>query len=520
MGKKMKILSLVTACTIVASLFAGCSGKKQGETGEGTQTTQATQTDKPLELTWTNYYAPAENSPVQQYLEKKYNVKIKILGIDRSQYEQILNLKIASGEKPDICVNVPNWTNLVESGLFASFTKDELKKYLPNYLGDIEKIDSGLWNGCFYKGKYWGVPGFYYDGATGFLPAYNGDMLKAAGFSEAPKTLDELEKFFVKVHEANKSTYGISGMVKGNWAMSFMSIFGAYQVIPNFWNTDKNGKVVYGMTTENARQAFKLLNKWYKMGLIDPEYITEDGTINRQKFASGRVAMLDTGMYYHLTLPSGNIAADFKAKNPNTEIVVGKPLAGPNGAGVSMAWGGPTLPTLINSRFQNDENLKKKLFAMIDGIASDEETWLEVTYGEKGVHYDMVNGLPVPKAEYAVGQNRSEKVGAGGFFTGWTGAKMWDKYGRSPAETENKKKFCTGVPLIVNEAGTMALETAKQYPDIVQSNIQKEYFVKFISGEVDLDKGFDAFVEKFNSSGGKQMGDEVNKLYAERKNAK
>ena len=177
-----------------------------------------------------------------------------------------------------------------DQGVIASLYQDEIKKTMPNYIKALESVDAGAWGVGNYKGKNWGIPKVWPNGNSGFIPGYNEAWLKKIGYNEPPKTLAELEDVLTKFvnndpdGNGKKDTYGMSGRGKLPIQM-FTSVFSAYGVSPYQFKLDANGKVVYGGITEETRSALKLLNKWYKGGLIDPEFITTDNNQLNEKFA-------------------------------------------------------------------------------------------------------------------------------------------------------------------------------------------------------------------------------------------
>lgn len=50
-------------------------------------------------------------------------------------------------------------------------------------------------------------------------------------------------------------------------------VYGAFGFLPDRW-TEKDGKLVYGAVQPEIKEALTLLNKRYKDGVIDPEFIT------------------------------------------------------------------------------------------------------------------------------------------------------------------------------------------------------------------------------------------------------
>ena len=104
--------------------------------------------------------------------------------------------------------------------MIASISVDEIKKYMPTYVKEVEEIDPHAWDVGMIDGKNYGVPRIWLNGAYGFIPTYNGEWLKAIGYDEPPTTLEQLEDVLTKFRNndpdgnGKKDTYGMSGRGK------------------------------------------------------------------------------------------------------------------------------------------------------------------------------------------------------------------------------------------------------------------------------------------------------------------
>ena len=529
--KKLKRIMVLSIVLLVAmNMLTGCgktgssnSSSSNVSTNETTSASMAAQ-EAPIEITWCSFYPPNDdNSPVQQFLEKKFNVKIVNVRIDRSNWQEQFNLKIASGIRPDI-MHMENATDLatfVKQGIVAELSADEMRQCMPQYIKSMETANPQIWMATKVDGKVYGVPTGWLEGSTGFLPAYNGAWLQKLGYSEPPKTLDELEQYFIKCRNddpdgnGKKDTYGMSARGKDAFYMGFNSIFSAFGIVTSFWIPDANGKLSYGMTIDGAKPAFKLLNKWYKEKLIDPEFITEDGAQSDQKFANGRVGYIDQD-YWYAVVENGEYYKPFKEKNPNAEIVVGKPLVAPgNSEGACMSWGLSGCQIALGIKAQTDEKLRKKIYEILEAEATDDETYLTTAFGIEGTSYDMVNGIPAPKPGYEDSEKRGASIGASQYFAlMYNMSFMMQKYDRSPQQLELKKKYTDGLKTIVSY-DTFPVPGASKYPDISSwdGKIPEEFALKFITGELDVDKDWNKWIDAFNKAGGTEWAAEVNKIY-------
>lgn len=515
-----KMLGMTSIVLSMSLLAAGCGEGKSAE-----QTSAASnkpgQAEKPIEITWANNYnAPeADDNYVQKQLEQKFNVKIKNVKFERTTWKDKFGVLLASGQVPDIFPIDANETDMAtwaDQGVIAGISPDEIKKNMPNYIKSLESVDAGAWGVGNYKGKNWGIPKVWPDGESGFIPGYNDAWLKKIGYNEPPKTLAELEDVLTKFANndpdgnGKKDTYGMSGRGKLPIQM-FTSVFSAYGVSPYQFKLGADGKVVYGGLTEETRSALKLLNKWYKGGLIDPEFITTDNNQLNEKFANQKIGMADNMKWGNFDKNSGFITKPGSDKGQT--VVAGKPVVGPAGKSYGFAYGGRQAPVLLGAQLEKDEAKRTKIEQILDAVATNPDMWLLTVYGQKDVNYDMNGDLVVPKT---TPEAAAIKAGAGSFYNPLNAAvTSMAKYNTSKEVLDLKAKVNVGYEPMKDILGPAVLTTKSKYGANLQT-LQDAYVIKSVTGEADTDKAFDDFKAQWLKAGGQEMTDEVNKVYAER----
>jgi putative aldouronate transport system substrate-binding protein len=189
---------MIAVCVMlsISVLVSGCS-KESGNRSNDAATRTKPSTEQPgdadqpeaheargrtIEITIANTFDPpkADGNYVQQYLEKKFNVTIKNIKFERNAWREQLNALLASGVIPDIFPGDAVDSDMVEwakQGVIGSVSEEEIRQYMPGYVADFESVAPNAWIVGRYDGENWGVPRVWGNGATGFLPAYNGDWL-------------------------------------------------------------------------------------------------------------------------------------------------------------------------------------------------------------------------------------------------------------------------------------------------------------------------------------------------------
>ncbi|WP_373266443.1 extracellular solute-binding protein [Hungatella hathewayi] len=115
------------------------------------------------------------------------------------------------------------------------------------------------------------------------------DVLKEAGITEMPKTVEEFYDQLVTLKEKNGEP-GLILDVRFDTGMVPM-LFAAFGPLHNLnMDNDGTGKVVYSRVTEQMKHYYEFLNKLYKENLMNREWLTLDNTALDQLAKAGKVA--------------------------------------------------------------------------------------------------------------------------------------------------------------------------------------------------------------------------------------
>lgn len=532
--RKSGLIIAIGLAMLVAVMLSACSGGGNENNGEKQPSSSAPSSsaapsesaqteevaEEPIKITWTGRYPPNnDDNLVQNYLEKKFNVEIVNIPLDPVNWKDQLNVKIASGEIPDVFTGdawIDSMVQWADQGILAPIAEAEIRQYMPNYSAAMDQLDPGIWTAGVYKGQNYGIPKVWLEGQTAFLPAYNGNWLKAIGYDAPPTTLEELEDVLTKFTKndpdgnGKADTYGMSTSSKDGGSQKFNVVFGAFGFNPDQWMVGTDGKLVFGTVSEQARQAFKLLNKWYKDGVIDPEFATDDWNRMNANFLDGRTGMVDSGLWYNLH-ESGNLGIG--AKEKGFPLAIGKTFTGPDGNGGGLAFSVRQAPQMFGIQVASDEKKRIKLLQMMEAMATDKEVYMMTAYGEEGKDYDLVDGVPVSRE--ADLPTRSANTGSGIWFNHFqtTTPAMYELV-TAKEKVEFRKQVNEGVKPIWDPLNPIPLAANTTYGATL-NQLEDEYFFKFILGQIDLDRGFDDFVAAWYKAGGQVLTDEANKIYAE-----
>jgi multiple sugar transport system substrate-binding protein len=129
----------------------------------------------------------------------KFQVAYRAIALESQEYFDRLKTEFqAGGRETDVIVgNVPWTAEFAENGwivdVSSRFPEDEQSKFVN---GQIQSLT--------YQGKIWGVPWL----ADAGLLFYRRDLLEHSGFSEPPKTWEELKEMAKKVVQDSGTRYG------------------------------------------------------------------------------------------------------------------------------------------------------------------------------------------------------------------------------------------------------------------------------------------------------------------------
>lgn len=206
------------------------------------------------------------------------------IGSEQDQF----NLMIASGNYPDIIVwvmkNTPmKMTGLLEEGIIID-ADPYIREYATNYMAmvqadpDMNKQTLSVDN--TYVGMYKLEPVAVRNGFRGII--FRKDVLDEIG-STAPVTIGDWYALLNAVKEQKPDMAPFTA-VKSSRFGEFMP---AYGINDGFGRSIETGNVEYGYAQPAYLDFLTEMNKWYSEGLIDADYLTQDGKIMNAKMIDG-----------------------------------------------------------------------------------------------------------------------------------------------------------------------------------------------------------------------------------------
>ncbi|WP_167858962.1 extracellular solute-binding protein [Paenibacillus cymbidii] len=452
-----------------------------------------------------NYYAPksfTQSLPVWDEIEKRTGVRIKWDVTPQAQYAQVMKVRLAAAKDlPDIfTIPEPNPIRLANEGLIIPLD-DLIAKYAPNIrklLADFPELRRAMQSA---DGKIYAlsnvVTGIAENEPYGLMVRQ--DWLKKLNLQE-PRTLDDwynvLKAFKEKDPNGNgkpdeiplSPQNGIGGVG------IFGSALGLHLLYSEGYYPDANGKVQYQWMDEKAHQLIVWLNKLYKDGLINPQFMRPDAEGFAKINARNLVGTTD---YFFGNQPTFNAALkEAGVADPDWQSTL--PPAGDGQKGFYEMVG----PTSGWYGISKDSKNPEVAIKWLDYIYASEEGNRLVALGIEGKSYSIVNGQP-EFTEWAL-KNPDGLTFANALRSlGAIPPTLWARTGSGPLsispkltqklspelfrQSERTKPFM--VPsfsyMSTLPSASEAEETAQLLADI--NTYRDETLLKFITGQTPID---------------------------------
>lgn len=501
-SNKVKRAVCLTLASVLVCMSTGCGEKKQNGNADlmkGDDFKYPIKTEQTLQYWYVDHSAGQVNRaeiPHTQAIYEATGVKLEYIPVSVSIATEQFNLMLASGEIPDIVQYdwsaIPGGAQAAVNAGQIKILNDYIAEYMPNLKAYLEKDPNADRQAKNDEGNYCFVPSYRGDQQllTYMGPMVRRDWLEELGLEE-PETLEDWEIMLT----AFKEKKGATTPFVCNPSYLMMLVGGAHPVSMAGHSDDcyvENGKVHYGPIEEEFKEALKVLNRWYKEGLIDPNIAAVDSTIIDSKMTSGQagasVGLLGGGL--------GKWLRNGKSVHEGYDLVgVKYPVVNKGDTPKFGQYDNTMMNTMeaISAKSENAELAARYL----DFFFTEEGMVLQ-NFGKEGEAYDVVDGNRIFKKELIENNMLSDYAN----YTGGLGVQLWDAYSQSLAfpnqrtaienwrQTETAKYMMPPVTLTTEESN----KVSKIISDI--KVYQSEMFYQFLFGTKDIETEFDAYVQQ------------------------
>lgn len=492
----MKNFKFITLITTMILVLVGCGNSSSNAGDADTITIMA-----PLMVA----EAPQPDNDFELQLEEMTGYKIDVTWIPDSQYNDKLNVTMASGDLPNIIITKdksPAIYDFIDAGAFWQ---------LDDFLGDYKNLnmDETVSSNASFSGDTYGI--YRPRDLIRSTLMVNQQWLDNLGM-EMPTTVDEFTDmcgaFTNDDPDGNgeDDTYCLSvpkwdGGLNTNSSFDIMEIwFGA----PNKWGySEKEDQWVPDFTTTEYMDGLNYLKMLYEKGYINQDFAVLPTTDWAAEIINGKAgAVVDTQSM------ASSVCGSMKELNNDPDADCSKYLNITN----TLEYNGEKhmLPTtgfsgeLMMPMSSNDEEQVKRNLDFLNNLASDEVN-LFINRGIEGEDYTLdENGLPVGTADFP----NKDSVSAYSTLSVGPSIKTTaqDSFQEKRFELQEEGKEYMVPNQLESQFSTVYANVGANL-----EYIMADARVQYIAGQIDED-GYQSALDLWLTSGGQDYIDEMNEL--------
>ncbi|NHN32887.1 extracellular solute-binding protein [Paenibacillus agricola] len=379
-------LSLLTIGSILLSACSSASPAASTSTPSTPGTPAPAASTKPLEpLTikgLANLYsqAPAKDSEFWKKMESEFNVSYSVDWVPADNYQQKLDLVLASGDIPELMqitnTTAPSVLKAAKAGAFWDLTP---------YLGDFSKYPNFK---KYTNQNAWVLSKI--NGKNYFVPRTRGNLDSAVFIRQdwldklnlkLPTTTEEFANVMKVIAKSDPDGNGKNDTIGTLTTPGyFAAAFGTREPV-----RDSNGGIIHANLTSNYADYVSYMRELYQAGAIPKEFALINGTQQEEMFMTGRSATFVKNAWHKFRMEQEN-----RKTQPDAKVTIIPYLKGPKGYAHIYDlgyFGGMAISKKVD---------EKKMLRILDFLNAtvDEKYYNFVNFGMEGVHYTLKDGFP------------------------------------------------------------------------------------------------------------------------------
>lgn len=475
-----------------------------------------------------------------RYIKSVINVQnVDAFEANDSQYDTNVSMAISMGSLPDIMVvsSQDEVEQLVGAGLIEDLTEsynncisDRIRKMYESYGDSLKDMVT-------YDGKIMALPETNItDGPN--LVWLRKDWMDKLGLSE-PHTIDDvvnIVKHFISEDPGNNgedasgkpNTVGLAVDTDVTGECGYSSeflldiIFACFGAYPKQWIMNDDGEIVYGLVTDEAKEALSYINSLYNQGVIDNDFLLRTSTNICELIENGLC-----GSFFGPWWAPNNPLANAVSRNPDANW---QPylIATDSDGTTSYHSQNPCYKyVVVRKGYEHPEIAAKMISVMFDKVRFD------CTDSEEFKNYYQLNVEPTARPlSINVDYNNALSICYRNIDATISGRKNPDslellersfydacsEYIKNANKTStqwaaymSRIKACSLIAQdnikVVDSLYFKTTDTMKSHWWRLKAK-EKEAYLKIISGEEDISY-FDTFVKEWNEQGGQIITSEV-----------
>ncbi|MEZ3461922.1 MAG: extracellular solute-binding protein [Lachnospiraceae bacterium] len=480
-----------------------------------------------------------EDNAYIRMAEKELNIDIvDAFEATGDDYDRQVSLALSAGDIPDMMKvgSLDELEELYENDLIADLT-GVYEEYASDYLKKL--YDS--FEGRAIDGKMVALPGTNVDTSPGIIWVRS-DWMEQLGIKvdedgDGCIKRDELESIAAAFRDQNpenaENPVGIAfapsltgGSPDDTYSLNAVAYsMGAY---PKTW-MEKDGEIIYGSTSEEMKQALAVAAQWFQEGILDPQVGTRTWDDITALMANGQCgiafgcwhipdwllsnvyALNDKAAFNAYILEGEDGAINCKHSNATTGyIVVSKKFAHPEIA--------VQITNLFYDELANSPELLEKYPEVADYVqnavdGSSRPFNIEINsctslFDDYSELEKCLNG-EITLEQVRTAEQRSNVPVIQGYLDGNSDVTGWSKY---HSRLKGLELFQT---LVENDRIDWLTPIYPQTTPTMETNwanlekLEEETFIKIVTGDLDVESGFEQFTASWREQGGTQIIQEI-----------
>ncbi|MER2458920.1 extracellular solute-binding protein [Bacillus subtilis] len=498
MGNKWRVLLIVLVLAL-GGVLAGCKGADQSS-AEG-----KADSDSKVKLSWMAilyHQQPPKDRAIKE-IEKLTNTELDITWVPDAVKEDRLNAALAAGNLPQI-VTIQDIKNSSVMNAFRSGMFWEIGDYIKDY-PNLNKMNKLINKNVTIDGKLYGIYRERPLSRQGIV--IRKDWLDNLNL-KTPKTLDELYEVAKAFTEDDPDKDGEDNTIgladRNDLIYGAFKTIGSYEGMPTDWK-ESGGKFTPDFMTQEYKDTMNYMKKLRDNGYMNKDFPVTSKTQQQELFSQGKA-----GIYIGNMVDAVNLRDHASDKSMKLEII--NRIKGPDGKERVWASGGHNGVFAFPKTSVKTEAELKRILAFFDRIA-EKDVYSLMTYGIDGVHYNKGEDKTFTRKESQVKdwqtdiQPLSALIAIDKAYLKNTGDPLRTAYEEL---TEDNEKI-----IVSNPAESLYSASESERGDELKKIIDDATY-KYMIGDI-TESQFDKEVEKWESSGGKQIIQEYEEAFKQAK---
>ena len=461
--------------------------------------------------------APDPEGQLQTAIEEFIGMPLEITWVPNSSYSDRVTVTMASDNIPHVMVHTGKTAELAQTAEAGGYW--DLTDILPEY-PNLTPENADVAHGASINGRTYGI--FRLRDAMRASVILRKDWLDNLGLAE-PETTDDLREIARAFTDDDPAGDGsaTTGLIIPAWNgygnNGPYDLWETWHGTANVWK-EEGGSLSPAFLAPEFIEANRTMREMVEAGQVNADFATMDSGTWNEPFFNGQ-----GGIIADVSSRGMQLSGLFKDADPEDygdKVTMVGNLTNPDGT----LWALPTpgysgYLSIPRAAVPGDEQLATVLTAL-DKLSSEEGQRL-LNNGIEGVNYEVEGeqSLPIESEEASLVQSDVEAFSQiGSQSNGYMGLDSKPEGEPEAALDEKRVDFHEAdMDSAVFNPGAAYMSESYLQNGAILDQIVVDARLKYLAGQID-EAGLEAELERWTSSGGQQVVDEMNELYQQGSN--